>query len=312
MSHKPKSGMSWQALGFTISLIFAITAIIVDVEVGFERRMRGSGPTAFGIRDIANIIVLLSFAFFATRYFAFRRKSHALDAQKLMVKDVRPPVLYLRSFKDDSKTARIVLSSTEEEQLAMVMGEIGTFIALGRPDEEMPELGAARMYVDDDAWQETVSGLMLKAQLVVLRIGATEGFWWEVQRAVQQVKPERLLFLVPHDKNLYEDFRHKVVQYLPVQVPEYKGGAGAFASLNGILYFEPDWTPHFIKIPAKFFSHILRAGLKDANVPVLKLSLRPIFEQLNVTWNPQPIRLGQVFLFGWFLIMLLFAIRSLF
>jgi hypothetical protein len=50
---------------------------------------------------------------------------------------------------------------TEEEQLAMVMNEIGPFIAIGRPGEQWPELGAARMYVGDDEWQATINNLIV-------------------------------------------------------------------------------------------------------------------------------------------------------
>ncbi len=249
--------------------------------------------------------------FFVTRYSALRRKVRALDAQELMSRDERPPVLYLRSFKDDPTTARIVLSTTEEEQLAMVMREIGPFVAIGRPGEELPELGAARIYVADDEWQETITALMRKAQLVVLRIGQTEGFWWEVQRAVQYVQPEHLLFLVPHNKTLYEDFRGQAAVYLPAQLPAYERGAGSFGSLNGLIYFGPDWTPRFVRMPFAL-SSLIKAGWKDAGVPVLKTALRPVFAQLKLKWQPPVVRPLQAVLMGLFLLMVLYSLYSLF
>jgi hypothetical protein len=60
-----------------------------------------------------------------------------------------PPVLYLRSFKDDRESAYpgstgllnfLFALPTEEEQLAE---ELGPCLTLGRPDEKMPELGAS-------------------------------------------------------------------------------------------------------------------------------------------------------------------------
>ena len=45
---------------------------------------------------------------------------------------------------------------TEEEQLAKVVAEIGSFIAIGRPGENLPTLGAIRLYTGDADWQESV------------------------------------------------------------------------------------------------------------------------------------------------------------
>lgn len=46
---------------------------------------------------------------------------------------------------------------TEEEELAAVMNEIGPFVAIGCPGEELPELGAYRIYVQREDWREEVS-----------------------------------------------------------------------------------------------------------------------------------------------------------
>jgi len=203
--------------------------------------------------------------FLAVKCFNRGKKYQVVTAQALTAHDTRPPVLYLRSFQDDPIAASSTLAPvirallplpshtvvTEEEQLAMVMNEIGPFIAIGKPGEPLPELGAARLYVGDDEWQATIATLMARAQLVILRAGETAGFWWEVQRATQAVKPERLVFLIPYSKAQYEVFRQRAQVYLPCPLPAYSGKPAPFGSLRGILYFEPNWTPHFLvfKIP---------------------------------------------------------------
>ena len=71
--------------------------------------------------------------------------------------DKRSPVLYLRAFRHDTLSSKIIglpftntlADTTEEEQIAKVMNEIGPFIAIGRPGEERKLLGATRIYVDD-------------------------------------------------------------------------------------------------------------------------------------------------------------------
>jgi hypothetical protein len=51
------------------------------------------------------------------------------------------------------------------------MSKIGPFVAIGRPGERLPQLGAIRLYVADPEWQEMVTRLMSEAALVVLRAG---------------------------------------------------------------------------------------------------------------------------------------------
>ena len=151
----------------------------------------------------------------------------AASAAEVMARDPRPPVLYLRSFAADDTTAAglesghpaLVLLSTEEEQLAQVLAEIGPVIAIGRPGEELPHIGAARFYVSHDLWQDEVSRLMSHAGLVVLRAGDSAGLWWEVERAARLVRPERIVFLLPIDRHQYDLFCANAHNYLPCRLP---------------------------------------------------------------------------------------------
>jgi hypothetical protein len=82
----------------------------------------------------------------------------------LLTTDQRHPVLYLRSFEDDGIASKVsfinwwnifgglyILTNTlhlatEEDQLKMVLNDIGPFIAMGRPSERLPKAGATRIY----------------------------------------------------------------------------------------------------------------------------------------------------------------------
>jgi hypothetical protein len=218
----------------------------------------------------------------------------ALSAEAAIADDPRPPVVYLRSFQDDPVAAQgseysgggalwsfVGSIATEEEQFAAVMKEFGPFIAIGKPGEELPKLGAARMYVEDSEWKDTVLDLMSRAKLVVLRAGKTEGLWWEVATASKIVRPEGLLFLLPYDAKQYETFRVKAEKYLPCRLPDYPGGKIRSAgSIWGILYFEPDWRPHFLEL--KGFD---RAEITRPWVRMFKTTLEPVFKQLQVAWE---------------------------
>ncbi len=203
--------------------------------------------------------------------------------------DERAPVLYLRSFKSEPWTSLVPISGplvlslrTEEEELSLLMNKIGPFTAIGMPGDELPVLGAKRIYIEDGDWKKRVEQLMKESRIVVLRAGDTGGFWWEVRKLMEIGKrPERILFLLPFGKTEYEVFRAKAETILPCRLPDYQRGQRAVGSLRGVLYFEPDWTPRFVKLKAPF-------GPRRLIRPVSKMlerGLSPFFNQLLI--NPK-------------------------
>jgi hypothetical protein len=285
--------ISWEATGLIVSLIFLITWYILFFERSFSAQHKLSTsfrpvfqPEADNVAGVLILIfpfVVASTTFFFVRYVILRKRRNAPTLNELLAdRSAEAPVLYLRSFCDDAKAAKVMGWTTEEDQLAIVFNKIGPFIAIGRPGEELPELGAARIYVGDDEWQDTITDLMSKAHLVVLRIGETPGFWWEVKRAIQLVNPERLLLLVPRDKKMYEGFRQKANEYFPHPLPKYERGISHLGRLKGIIFFRPDWTAHLIKFQMNFRELNLNAPI----VPRLSKALLPIFIQLEVNWEP--------------------------
>jgi hypothetical protein len=104
-------------------------------------------------------------------------KKHAVKIGDSVLKDdARPPVLYLRSFKDESLDSSILrrfkgvaysdktwLAATvpnnsiqEQDALGYVFRKIGPYIALGKPGEELPELGSSKLYTSNDEWQNSI------------------------------------------------------------------------------------------------------------------------------------------------------------
>lgn len=116
-------------------------------------------------------------------------------------------VLYLRSFDDDLRRASLeenqshppgpgavlpdlLLSGrTDEEQLAAALASVAPLVAVGRPGEHLPLVGARRLYLPLDDWQDTVRQLMERARPVVMALGTGPGLMWELMEAVRILPP---------------------------------------------------------------------------------------------------------------------------
>jgi len=142
---------------------------------------------------------------------AWRRAQRldAFSADEVLRRDRRAPVLYLRSFADDGAAAferaqpgwrgrwRHRLGfATPEQELADLLDSVGPLVAIGKPGESLPELGAARLYVGHDRWQAEVLQLIGRSALVVLRLGESAGVLWELEQVLALVPRQRLILVV--------------------------------------------------------------------------------------------------------------------
>lgn len=130
-------------------------------------------------------------------------------AEELLGKDQRPPILYLRPFKQDESRInapkpwleRLAPSyrpeKTLEESLVGFFGELGPVVAIGKPGEKVQPLGASRTYATNSEWQEKVRAMASKAALIVLVLGDTPGIDWELAEIPKQCGLSRLLILIP-------------------------------------------------------------------------------------------------------------------
>jgi hypothetical protein len=185
------------------------------------------------------------------------RHRTARGAAAALRSDGRRPVLYLRSFTDDETAATVdrmpggvevsALSIySREEQLAGALSAIGPVIAVGRPGEPLPYLGAARFYLPDDQWQAGVRRLMDLSQLVVLRLGVGEGLWWEVEQ-VRATQPAHKLVLLMPDR--WAELTERLAVHLPTP-SRIKELAGGDPWTSAVVTFDPTWKPHTYPVPA--------------------------------------------------------------
>jgi len=181
-------------------------------------------------------------------------------------------VLYLRSFEDDparqsvewrgpgdefSRVQNILLSGlTQEEQLVAALKPVGPVVALGRPGEALPVVGALRIYLNDDSWRDSVLELMKKARLVVIALGSGSGLMWELLQAVQVLSPDRLILIALMRREAYTQFQKNFAKefsaaglgsrmkgkYPPTLLPRYPSTEYHLRySMGWIIRFERGW-----------------------------------------------------------------------
>ncbi|MFI6765455.1 transferase [Streptomyces sp. NPDC050355] len=175
----------------------------------------------------------------------YTRPRSARGAAQALLADGRKPVLYLRGFADDDTAARVddqatVTLHSREEQLAGALGAFGPVIAVGRPGEPLPRLGAARFYLPHDDWQPAVLRMMELSQLIVLRLGLSEGLWWEVEQA-RATQPARKLVLLALDGLSGVAQRLDELLPAPTRLDEVTAGD---PSASAVITFDSRWAPH--------------------------------------------------------------------
>jgi hypothetical protein len=133
------------------------------------------------------------------------RRYFQVSAESLLAVDKRAPVLFLRSFSDDEKQTystarRALLDFSLETRLANHFSRFGPFIAIGAPNETVPEPGAARIRLKDDEWQSRVLRWMGSASLIVMYGGKTHWVNWELRRVIESRAVSRLILMFPEIK----------------------------------------------------------------------------------------------------------------
>jgi tetratricopeptide repeat protein len=245
----------------------------------------------------------------ATKLLLRGKKMMSASVEELLKADPRRPVLYLRSFLDDHAASKLLSGiqtpwavifgevETEEEMLAKILSDFGPLICIGKPGEEYPELGASRMYVTQEKWHEKVKDLLARASIVVLRLGQTEGFWWELEHSIQELNPRALLIFVPYisDKTARDKIRQRAETLCPKPLPAFAGWekkGGTVGSLRGIIFFDLDWTGHYVDLTRRAWTWKTLPRFLGFAKPraTVRYALRPLYQQAGVTWKEPPVR----------------------
>lgn len=217
------------------------------------------------------------------RLFWYLRSSG--DNKSKLLKDSRPPILYLRSFQDDLLAVyfRQSLWGTYEELLTSVLNDLGPVICLSHSSSmDRHPFGAVRINTTDENWRATVIKTISTAQLVIINVPgfSSEAVDWEIKTAIKHVNPERLVFVffaqtVRFVEQLsYWSFKKKMDKLLPKPLPDPDT-----VDINTLcLYFESDWKPKLISGHNYPFKNTLWEFQSSL---FLRFVLRPIIFQLG-------------------------------
>jgi hypothetical protein len=259
-----------------------------------------AAPVTFGLIAVGILLVRTGW------------KHDVRGAHDVLATDTRPPVIYLRSFQDDVRSPigggfglwlKVLMwfqPISFEQELAAIMNRLGPFVAIGKPGEKLPELGANRFYFRDDEWQERVAELVQRARLTIILYGGTANLWWEIDHVFRSVTPDRVVLVIPE--------RGKRTRQMEEQVEERLGFPGALIvdapkkrtlipsllfgkerPLGKIVYFSPDGRPHvqpLIFVPNTRPSLALLRTAFSAYGGPLDSAFETVFAALHLPWTP--------------------------
>jgi hypothetical protein len=158
---------------------------------------------------IGTLVTLSLFVLFISSRLYRRARRHALlPANELRKKEHRPLILFLRSFVDDKLKIRArpangrswverFVKITFEEVLVDHLWHYGPVVAIGKPGESLPPLGASREYLPDQTWQQQVEPLIGESAFIVVELGRTEGLAWEISKIMELDLFSRLIIVLP-------------------------------------------------------------------------------------------------------------------
>jgi WD40 repeat protein len=199
-------------LVFTMFVRLSVAAEVIAKDCSHESelpRQEGCAIGAvIGVFYIMSIAVPLLFLLGALVQRLVRRLLR-LSLEQLQRIDPRPPVLFLRAFRDDQVDLRppkltflgwLTEFGQRKTNLDHVLLEEGTpygpVVAIGKPDDRFPPYGAARGYFDNKTWQQAVAGLVQESAAIVLCVDDTEGIWWEIEHLSGAKRLRKVLFLM--------------------------------------------------------------------------------------------------------------------
>jgi hypothetical protein len=197
-------------------------------------------------------------SFTAAYYFhSSAKRMAAVSLNEAMKRDMRQPILLLRSFQDDLTPIARKLPFTNfqptffyahawtlEEVVEKTLRNYGPIIAIGKPGEKLPPAGASREYVANEEWQDRVKDFISEALLVVVIAGKSSGLDWEYQQLALLSFWKKLVILFPpvDERELQERWSH--FQKITVGKSECEKQKEVSKAL--LATFDENGTPRFV------------------------------------------------------------------
>lgn len=249
-------------------LVLALSAGI-GVLRGLLEAADGAAIIPVALIAVVGIFLILRPAQLLLERRRARYLMHTAEQELAAYQGIRP-IFYLRSFGLDQRFARSIsaLLGTAEDRTMLLLRKIGPVIAIGRPGETLPSLGAARLYISDNLWRQKVADILSVSQLVLWTTGVGEGLRWELDHIVKRVPPERLIVWA-HPALLFAQregrekewtaFRDSLGKLFPKPLPAQLGDAQ-------FLRFKADFEPIPI-VPAEKNRNAIIDVLEQMAIP---------------------------------------------
>jgi hypothetical protein len=158
--------------------------------------------------------------------FALAKRHMLRGADEILRDGTVAPILYLRSFADDDAvTTEESLRNYDtgkawsldfyteqrprafEEIMCGGLSLVAPVVALERPGNRLPPLGAARKSVPSRDWKGVVELLLSRCRFAVLVVGNSEGLFWEFERLLSEPNPNKILLALPAHEDRDEIWR---------------------------------------------------------------------------------------------------------
>lgn len=184
-----------------IAILSAVLLVAIKAGQAGARGRSGGEGAVIGLALLAGAVVLL-FRWIVTIRPARRKiaQIRAPFAYEVLANDHRLPIVLLRSFQSERAVAAGVppFRKRIEEVLVAAAKPYGPAIAIGAPEDSLPELGAARAYVPgDNQWTAVALEWMRQARLVIVIAGSTPGLLWELERIIENGYARKTLIICP-------------------------------------------------------------------------------------------------------------------
>jgi len=254
-SPRPKRSILGAFLCYALIPIVFITGIFLIGSIQWLFGLQPGGGTLLTIFSFSVLPVCFYLIYTA-------RRLSAPTADWALGRDTRRPVLLLRPFSADGERLAfgsyktVKTANTEESELVKELASLGPVLAIGRPDEELRHIGAARIYVPHGEWKSVILHLFGWARCVVIRCSSqTPGLLWELEVARKNLSPEALVLQLPSAAEEFDSAYDS-------ESSDYESSYRAFAStarlsmgiempsaLKGFRFvaFDDSWRPKPVK-----------------------------------------------------------------
>jgi hypothetical protein len=242
-----RKGIAYGAIGVGVLIVSAFAwnqAQSLPAFQSLSARQQFDAGRLFSVLDTVGFFLLIRMR----RYFQ-------IDADALLRSDTRAPILFLRSFEDEEKltfaqSGKALFDYSLETRLSRHFMLFGPFVAVGSPQDELPQLGAARARLTDDEWRGRVRQWMRSSQVILIYAGSTYWINWELATLARRGHMHKVILLIPPRRGWATRSR-KVVDDIRARLSCVRGAlqdtpwAAALASLQPekdlrALLFRPD------------------------------------------------------------------------